>query len=172
MITLEKQFVSGVGGFSGTDVLTYTEIARQDNIAIYQRSRDGKIKDYEVIRIHVKPKGFQIMNGKPLEDDTEMYPSTGQWGKQGWSYLNKGGAKAKMESLLTQAIESDNEEKKEITIPVAEFTTNELATHNSIGYIEATAFIKEAITNGSIQFLKMERKNVKGKESKVYIKTT
>jgi hypothetical protein len=176
MIKLEITFTSGVGGFSGPDVLTYKQIVRCDTAAIYERSRDGKVKDFEVIKIKIVPKGTSIFNAPPSLDDEEAYPSTGQWGKSGFSYRNLGAAEKKYAELVQKISDAADEDGAEpsvsssITIPVKDFTTTELAEQNHIQYTEAVKFINESITKGSVKFVKMERRNAKGKESKIYAK--
>lgn len=83
MKALEQQFVSGEGGYTA-EPLTYTQIARNTHVAVYERSRDGIVKDYEVFRIKVLKKGHKIFK-QVLDDDTEQYPSTGQFGRLAWS---------------------------------------------------------------------------------------
>jgi hypothetical protein len=97
MITLEIEFVSGEGGFSQTP-LTYKQIIRNEKFAIYERSRDGKIKDFEVIKIRVLKKGTQIFQ-KVLEDDEEQYATTSIWGKFGWSFGSLIAAQSKYDEL-------------------------------------------------------------------------
>ena len=81
MIKLEKTFVSGDGGFSN-DPLTYTLVERTESAAVYERSRQGMIKDYEVFKIRVLEKGKKIFT-KIVQEDTEQYPSSEQFGKTG-----------------------------------------------------------------------------------------
>jgi len=190
MIKLEETFTSGVGGF-GADVLTYIQVIRSDKSAIYERSRDGLVKDFEVIKIKVTPKGFQIFNGKPAEDDTEMYASTGSWGKSGWSFKNKGAAVAKFNDLnKDQSVNEDEtdvneievdeivpvktgkrgrqpKERFELTIPVGKFTTKELSELNKVEYQDAVFFINEVLDK-KIRFIGEERRNSRGKMSKIY----
>lgn len=177
MIKLDTEFVSGVGGFSGPDVLTYKQLIRNDNYAVYERSRDGKVKDLEVIRIKVNPKGFQIFNGTPLSEDTEMYPSSGTWGKQGWSYHGvsaKSSAMWKYNQLINAVSVKEAEENEpvaELLLPVGEFTTRDVADKNNILYPVAALFIKESMESGLVKFVRTERRNTKGKESKIFIKS-
>ena len=178
MITLEKEFVSGEGGFS-TDPLTYKQLKRTEGFAVYERSRDGKVKDYEVIVVRVDPKGKvqKFPNGivKVLEDDIEHYPSTGQWGKLAWSFRKLGGAMARFDALIAQGIEDDAEEEnptpeKVIVIHNGEWTIGELGEKNGIEYVTAHVFVKAALAAGSVKFVREERRNVKGKASRIYIK--
>lgn len=175
MISLETNFVSGEGGFA-SDPLTYRQVKRTDKVAIYERSRDGKVKDYEVILIKVEPKGkvMKFPNGvvKILEDDREKYPSTGQFGFSGWSFRGLGAAERRYEALCKAAdlpVEEE-EEAKVISIPLGEFSTTDLATTNDVGYSEASLFIKAAIIAKQISFTREERRNAKGKPTKLYQK--
>lgn len=176
MISLETNFVSGEGGFA-SDPLTYRQVKRTDKVAIYERSRDGKVKDYEVILIKVEPKGkvMKFPNGtiKVLEDDREKYPSTGQFGFSGWSFRGLGAAESRYEKLCKEAdlpVEEE-EEAKVISIPLGEFTVGELAEKNGVPYSQAFLFIKAGIEDKSINFLREERRAAKGKPSRVFAKS-
>lgn len=176
MISLEETFVSGDGGFS-QEPLTYRQIKRTDKVAIYERSRNGKVKDYEVILIKVEPKGkvMKFPNGvvKILEDDREKYPSTGQFGFSGWSFNWSIAAERRYEKLCKEAnlpLEEE-EEAKVISIPLGEFTIKELAEKNELPYSQAFLFIKAGIEDKSINFLREERRAAKGKPSKVFVKS-
>ncbi len=190
MIQLEQTFVSGAGGFNA-DPLTYRQIKRTSKHAIYERSRDGVIKDYETIIIRLEPKGNQIKfpNGTVTiaEDDTEHYPATGRFGFTAWSFGNLKAAEQcfdELENPKSKAVpekaenipyvEEEKEEKapaKTITIPLGEFVTKDIATQNDVDYAAAALFIKMGIANGSMKFVRQERRQAKGKMSNVYIKT-
>jgi len=178
MVTLEKEFVSGDGGFS-TDPLTYKQVKRTETVAIYERSRDGQVKDYEVFIIRVDPKGKvqKFPNGsvKVLEDDIEKYPSSGVFGFTAWSIGSLKGAEYRFDELVAKGVAAAAEEEnptpeKAIIMPVGEFSTKELATANGIDYLAASLFIKAGLGDGTIKFVREERRNVKGKATKLYIK--
>lgn len=102
MIELEKEFVSGAGGFSANP-LTYTQIKRTDKAAVYMRSQNGLPYDYETFLIKIKSKGeYPLPNGKfqVLTDDTEQYPTSSLWGRIAWSYTNIGLAMVKFHELI------------------------------------------------------------------------
>lgn len=170
MIQLETTFVSGEGGFS-QDPLTYTQLIRTDKVAIYERSRDGKVKDYEVFFVKVDPKGKKIFN-TVLEDDREKYPSNEQFGRIAWSFSSKGGALQRYEELCKKAETPAEEEEsvKELLFPVGEFSTTELAEFNKVPYPNASIFVKTSLEAGTIKFVKEERRNIKGKATKLYAK--
>lgn len=172
MIKLPEKFTSGSGGFPGVDVLDYRQVKRTDTAAIYERSRNGKIFDYEVFIIKVDPKGKvqKFPNGttNTLEDDTEKYPSNNQFGHIAWACVNLEAANRRFEML--QNGKEEPESVKEILIPVGEFTVGELAQQNNIEYLPASLFVKDGIASHSIKFLREERRNVKGKPSKIYVK--
>lgn len=176
MIELQKTFVSGDGGFS-TDPLTYTQIQRTDKVALYERSRGGKVCDYEVFFIRIEPKGkiSKFPGGviKVAPDDKELYPSTGQWGKIAWSLPNLVSAKKKFDELVKQSNvpEEDADSVTEsFSIPIGEFTVKEFATANKIDYPIASIFVKTQVELGSIKFLRAEQRNAKGKKSNIYAK--
>lgn len=194
MISLALTFVSGDGGYGPPPgPLTYVQVARTDKVAVYQRFyADGRPKDFETFKIKVNPKGMvqKFPNGviKIVEDDTEKYPSTGQFGFIAWSFHNKGAAMARYEKLCKEAdgiedapvevVESVGEtpvskppkEVKALLVPVGEFTVGELADKNSVNYVTAHLYVKSEIGK-SIKFLRQERRNAKGKLSNIYSKT-
>ena len=171
MIKLQTTFVSGDGGF-GANPLTYTQLARTETIAVYERSRNGKPYDYEVFQIKILKKGTQVFKSI-AEDDQEKYPGGSSFGKWAWSIASKERAIEQFEKLCKgeDAPEEDEDSvKKDLIIPVGEFTTNEFASSNSMEYPKAFVLMKGVIESGLIKFLREERRNAKGKLSKIYIK--
>ena len=121
MIELEKEFVSGVGGFSANP-LTYTQLKRNEKAAVYMRSQNGTPYDYEVFLIKVKPKGTHIFQ-KVLEDDEECYPSSSQWGRIAWSFTNVGLAMIRFHELIhgkvkEEVVEGEENSQEESTVEV------------------------------------------------------
>lgn len=119
MIELEKEFVSGAGGFSDNP-LTYTQLKRNEKAAVYMRSRDGKPYDYETFLIKVKPKGTRIFQ-KVLADDEECYPSCSQFGRIAWSYSNIGMAMLRFHELThgkvkEEVVEGEEDSQDEPTV--------------------------------------------------------
>lgn len=88
MIKLKEKFVSGDGGFSATP-LTYTQVIRNNNFAVYERSLDGKVKDYETIHIKILKAGTRIFQ-QVLTEDEERYPGTSEFGRSAWSFTGNG----------------------------------------------------------------------------------
>jgi hypothetical protein len=126
MIELEKEFISGEGGFSA-DPLTYTQLKRNEKAAVYMRSKDGKPYDYETFLIKVKPKGTRIFQ-KILEDDEECYPSSSQFGRIAWSFNDIGLAMHRLHELTTdkvkdEVIEGDDTPITEMTVPVMKISS-------------------------------------------------
>lgn len=176
MIKLETTFVSSAGGFVN-EPLTYNQVTRSDKAAVYVRSRNGMIKDYEAFEIKVDPKGkvLKFPNGvsKTIEDDTEKYPSTGQFGFIAWSYKNKGAAMAKFEELNKKESAPDSvNQSKDLLIPVMEFTVGECAEFNKVEYPIAAVFVREALATNKIKFLRTERKGNAKRPSNIYTKTS
>ena len=186
MITLATEFKSGEGGFS-TDPLTYKQIKRNGNLALYERSREGKVYDYEMIVITVVPKGTvqKFPNGvtKVIEDDTEHYPSTGAFGKKAWALgFNRDTAEkyfderlAKRDFVAVDEPETETETSEEKTpVPVSvkvdgEFSTKEYAEKNNMDYPTAYLAIKAGLADGKIKFTREERRNVKGKPTRLFV---
>lgn len=119
MIELQKEFVSGVGGFSDNP-LKYTQLKRNEKVAVYMRSQNGKPRDYETFLIKIKKKGTRIFQ-KILEDDEECYPSCSQFGHIAWSYSNVGMAMLRFHELThgkdeEEVVEGEEETNDEPTI--------------------------------------------------------
>lgn len=175
MIKLDTQFVSAAGGF-GNDPLTYNQIARTDKIALYERSRDGKIVDYEVFQIKITPKGRinKFPNGTTsvVEDDTEMYPGSSAFGRSAWSFGGKPGALTRFQKLCSESVETTEESvaTQALTVPVMKFTVGEFAESNKVDYTTAYLAIKSMLVNGSVKLIGEERRNAKGKASKIFAK--
>lgn len=163
MKLLEKIFVSGEGGYS-QDPLTYTLVKRSNKAAIYKRSLNGRVKDFEVFEIKIRPKGTKIFK-KISEEDEELYPSASQFGFIAWSYKNLTAAENCFDELNKAVIQ---EAKAEFAIPEEEFTTTELADKNNTNYIIASNFIKN--NPDKIKFVREERRNLKGKMTKIFSK--
>lgn len=137
MIELETQFVSGDGGFS-SNPLTYTQLKRNEKAAVYMRSRNGIPYDYETFMVKVKPKGTRIFQ-KILEDDTECYPSSSQWGRVAWSFTQIGLAMAKFHDLSQNKldeniIENESDSSNDVLVPVISVIPSEItdATDNEL----------------------------------------
>lgn len=170
VIKLQEKFVSGDGGFS-SDPLTYTQVVRNENTAIYERSRNGKVKDYEVFHIKILPKGTQIFQTVTKEDE-EKYPSTSQFGFSAWSYQTKHAAVVRYEKLNKRSDPAAENTPSSVIIPNVEFTVGEFAKQNSLSYANAFVFIKNAVANNFVKFVREERRNVKGKPSKIFAKVS
>ena len=169
MKKLDVEFTSGDGGFSASPLI-YKQLARTENVALYERSRDGKVFDYEVFKIKILPKGTQIFK-MTTEEDQEKYPSTGQFGGIAFSITTKSRALARYEELCKQAKDATEEpsEPEDSTImPETEFTVGEFALANGIEYPKAFLTIKAALEAGSVKFVREERRNARGKASKIY----
>lgn len=187
MIILEETFTSAAGGFAG-EPLNYKQVIRSDKAAVYERSRDGIIKDFETIKIRITPSGTvqKFPNGvtKITEDDTENYATTSLWGKIGWSFKNKQAAINKFNELNSvQAVKDDSEDEPMavnvaskinnttfIFPATANFSTKDFAETNKCEYITASVYIKQSVNNGSIKSAGTERRNSRGKLTNLYSK--
>jgi hypothetical protein len=177
MIILEETFTSAAGGFAG-EPLNYKQVIRSDKAAVYERSRDSIIKDFETIKIRITPKGTvqKFPNGvtKVTEDDEEQYATTSLWGKFGFSFKNKQAAINKFNELNTaQSVKDDGENEPTNTtfiFPRGSFSTREFADVNNILYPSASIYIKECIQNHSVKSMGSERRNIKGKPTNLFTK--
>lgn len=80
---------------------------------------------------------------------------------------------ARYEELCKEATTAEEEEEappKTLLFPVGEFSTTELAEFNKISYPNASVFLKASLEAGTIKFVKEERRNAKGKATKLYAK--
>ena len=188
MIKLEQTFTSGNGGFSGADVLTYTQVCRSDKAAVYERSRNGIIKDWEAIKIRIVPSGTiqKFPNGvtKTTTEDEEQYATTSLWGKIGFSFHGVSGKQAainKFNKLNAMQAVKDEEETNEGETPThstttfifpsqTKFSTKELAETNNCEYITASLWIKESVKSGVIKSAGQERRQAKGKLTNLFEK--
>lgn len=112
MKLLDVNFISGDGGF-GADPLTYKQLVRNDKFAVYERSRDGVVKDYETIKIKVLKAGTRIFK-QVLDADEERYPGTSEFGKTAWSY---GGVPSAALSAAMDKFEKLSKAKDEVEEP-------------------------------------------------------
>jgi hypothetical protein len=189
MKSLELTFVSGEGGFSGNP-LTYIQVARNDKAAIYARSRDGIIRDYEVFRIKVNPKGKKIF-ATILEDDEERYPSNNDFGRWAWSISGSGGEKRARQlykELTAEANAKDEEatdeettvtttvtvahvSKGELQIPSGKFTHAELADFNKKTKQQVYNLLQQYVKEGKLKIAgERAPEGGKGKSSKLFEK--
>jgi hypothetical protein len=82
------------------DGFEYRQIAREGNAAIYEQTWSGCAEPsvcYEVIRVRQR-ESFQI-NGR-LVEPAEVYPSSGAWGVDGFTFTDKDAAFAKLRELV------------------------------------------------------------------------
>jgi hypothetical protein len=82
------------------DGFEYRQIAREGNAAIYEQTWGGSAEPsvcYEVVRIRRRD-GFQI--GVRFVEPAEVYPSSGAWGVDGFTFTDKDAAFAKLRELV------------------------------------------------------------------------
>lgn len=175
MIKLEDKFSSGMAGF-GAEQLTYTLLKRNDRVAIYERSREnGVVKDVEVFKIKVVPKGTVIFGSEPSPEDREHYCATSEFGRTAYSYHNVGARAAaykKFDELNKESEEKTNPPaEKEFIIPEKEFTITQLSILNNMSYINSSNWVK-ANLGTKIKFLFEKNMNPggRGKKSKFFSK--
>jgi hypothetical protein len=152
-------------------------VNRNPKVAIYKRTvkSSGQVEGYEVFKVNYEEKGkvYKFPNGttRTLEDDKEKYPASSQFGMSAWSTMTYERACQIFDRLTAEAAEKANPSvKAAIVIPDGEFTVGELAEKNKIDYAPAFLFIKAALVEGSVKFLREEKRNARGKASKIYTK--
>lgn len=186
MIILEETFTSAAGGFAG-EPLNYKQVIRSDKAAVYKRSRDGIIKDFETIKIRITPKGtvqkFPNDVTKITEDDEEMYATTSLWGKIGFSFKNKQAAINKFNELNSIQEVKDDSENEPVAVNVASkintttfvfpdkpFSTTDFSTANNCEYITSSLYIRQAVREGIVKSAGQERRASRGKLTNLFTK--
>ena len=195
MIKLEDTFKNGAAGF-GSETLDYKQICRNDKYAVYERSRDGLVKDYEVFEIPVTKAGtiqnFPGGKTKTIMEDMESYAVTSQWGKKAWSYhglYGKENAIEKFEALTKESntpkvVATPNAEyvptgkhrgrvaqiRKEFQIPSGKFITKDLlALNTEYSQPQISIELKKLVETKRIQIVGIQKEAGKrGKGSTVY----
>ena len=64
------------------DGFDYRQVAREGRGAIYEQSKGGKVRAYEVIRVRCR-EGFEVA-GRKIEP-AEVYPASEAWGTDAWT---------------------------------------------------------------------------------------
>ena len=77
--------------------LVWNQVQRTHDKALYAGSLNGKIVEWECIRVRTFP-GKTIF-GTHYVSEREKYPSSSDWGTYGFTHNDKGRAYAKYESL-------------------------------------------------------------------------
>jgi hypothetical protein len=195
MISLETQFVSGKGGFY-TEPRTYTQLERTDTFALYERSFDGSVKDYEVFKIMIHKKG-RIIFKKVVQEDTEHYPSNAEFGRFAWSCSTKERAMELFNQLcnpalvpakvIVEVLDGEEDEENEVEtnevkppkekaklpdllVPVGTFTMYDLAESNHVEYPIAVLFVKTALDGGTVKCVGSVRVHARGPARKLFSK--
>lgn len=179
--------------------LKRTEPGAKYPAALYKRTmKNGRPQGYEVFIIKTRLKGQPINGGGVEEEDRECYPRAKQFGKIAWAPGGLNHATEIYENL-TQGLRpcdvTDNDDEDDVsepeqgeTVPVvkvtkeykpvepldlpdSEFSTKELAEKNGVGYPVAFIFLKQAIATNLVKFVREERRNPKGKATKIFAKT-
>ena len=171
MIKLDVTFESGEGGFSQAP-LTYKQVVRNDRFAVYERSREGKVRDYEVIKIQLQKAGQQIFK-QIIKEDTERYPSSSQWGFSAWSFRDKAAALNRFDTLTKEDTAGDEAPSKEATVVLpdkAAFSMKDLlATNPKIAQSRLYVALQKLIKAGKVtKSGTVEREGVGGKAAILY----
>jgi hypothetical protein len=83
------------------DGFTYTQLARIDDIALYEQRTSPEICAYEVIRVQHR-QAKKLPSGA-IAEAGEYYPSTSTWGFAGWTHRRLEKAQAHMARLVDEA---------------------------------------------------------------------
>jgi hypothetical protein len=79
------------------------QLSRVDDIAIYERSKEGAAPHYEVVRIK-SHNGFQIPGTEQMSEPAEYYPSEKSWGVDGFTFSTIKDASERLAKLTQQAL--------------------------------------------------------------------
>lgn len=165
------------------------------HVYIYSRTKmDGTLFTYEVIVPNVKKAGtYPLPGGKTITytEDFEEYPGASVFGRIAWEFHQWAASEAKFNLLTAVAVPDIEEETKTaptvsvneplapkhrgrqkgprpaLTMPVGEFSTNELAEQNKVDYPVAALFIREALDK-TIRYVRCEQRNARGKKTNLY----
>ena len=191
MIKLPLEFTSGAGGFAA-EPLDYKQVVRSDKAAVYQRSRNGIVKDYEVFKIKVLKKGTQIFQ-KTVAEDEERYPSSTNFGFIAWSISGgpsaMNAAIAKFDDLNKEPIEKEavvddsvpkvpgkrgrkRKERNDLVFPNSDFSMKDLLKLNTswsqpLAYIQLQKFVK---SGSVIEVGRVKNESGRGRASVIYRK--
>lgn len=181
MNQLEKEKIWTGDGFGASEYVLLTQLKRTETVALYERkSQKGTVfGGYELFIIKMRHKGDPLPGGMFEKEDREVYPSAGSFGKTAWHIWDRTVAEKRYAELVQKGIDDtavgeDGElisaKKKELVIPVGEFTVTKFAEANSVNYVTAFQFVKAALGEKKIKFLREEHLHAKGKPSKIYEK--
>jgi hypothetical protein len=84
---------------------TFTQVKREGMVAIYKQTLSAsgtKIAFETVVLKGQLPKTIQIAGKDVNYAHKEVYPSSAQWGRRGWSYVNLQFAEVQMTKVLLQ----------------------------------------------------------------------
>lgn len=114
MKKLEKSFVMNADKVGDN---TFTQIKREGQVAIYQRTdMDGEHRSYEVFIIKCRYKGQPLPGGQVEKEDRECYPGAASFGKIAYDCKTLDRAEERFAELLVKVKESeDNREEAERT---------------------------------------------------------
>ena len=168
MKTLEIEKVWTGDGYGQVDAITLRQIKRTAIAAIYQRfATNGNSQGFEVFTIKVVEAGTPLPGGVVVPETYEQYPTANRFGKTAWHVSSLEKAEAIYVRLNTDA-GHDGKVFVKFNIPSGEFTAGELADFNDVEYITASNYIKAALANNTVQYIREERRNARGKASKIY----
>jgi len=176
--------------------VTLTQLKRtppdaKHTAALYKRTtKNGRDDGYEVFIINVVNGGTPLPGGGVVEESYEQYPTSNRFGRVAWSPLSleraeqiysdliKGNKPCNVPNEVDETSEQGNSipvvrvtSVDSLNLPDTEFSTKELAEKNGVGYPVAFIFLKQAIAMKMVKFSREERRNVKGKPTKLYVKT-
>jgi hypothetical protein len=64
----------------------HEQIKRSDKAAIYKRWKPGGSVHFEVVMIKRATRDFAFPSGVVIENGSEIYPSSEEWGVYGWTF--------------------------------------------------------------------------------------
>ena len=182
-------------GYGDSQARIFTQLKRTEKVALYKRTVESTGHDdgYEVFLIKMRHKGDKLPGGMVEEEDREVYPSAGSFGKSAWNPSSLREAEFRYNQLTGAAVPVVEEDEEETpvgepvgetepkhrgrpkappivlqTIPDGEWSVKELAELNKVQYVTAYQFIKQNET--LFVPTRTERRAAKGKETQLYKK--
>lgn len=177
MITLPQEKHWTGDGFGNAYARIFKQLKRNDKVALYARvvESSGSSEGYEVFHIKMRLKGQALPGGVFEQEDREVYPSANSFGKTAWQIDDLVRANTIFDELTKEETDKDTTETEiesedsSVKIdPTTLFSTQEYADNKGIAYPIAYITIKAAIEAGKMKFVKSERRNARGKETKLF----
>jgi hypothetical protein len=195
LLPLERTWTGD--GHGAYDPVIHKQVKRTETVAMYscQKQSATKISGYEVFLVKKRLKGQALPGGLFEQEDREVYPAAGSFGKIAWACSTLERAEQLFVELTTgkvatveDAPESEETETVEVVeparvstrgkkedhkaamvFPAGEFTMKDIEALNTIPFSSLYFIVKEFIKEGTVQEVRKEPRG-KGKPTVIYKK--